>query len=258
MAMLEVKNCSIAFGGLKALSGLDFSLQAQELMGIIGPNGAGKTTFFNLLTGVYDPTEGEIFFDGTLVNPLVPHQINRLGVARTFQNIRLFPELSVLDNVRVAFHHRIRYSLWDSVLARRRFAEEEEQVRLEALRLLQGFNLEKHKDEKAKNLSYGDQRRLEMVRALATHPKLLLLDEPAARMNASEKRDLIQLIRKLHTELKLAILLIEHDMGVVMNLCPRLLVLDYGVPIAEGSPEEIRKNPKVIEAYLGQARTPHQ
>ncbi|HEX5034834.1 MAG TPA: ABC transporter ATP-binding protein, partial [bacterium] len=215
MALLEVKNCSIAFGGLKALSGLDFQLEGQELMGIIGPNGAGKTTFFNLLTGVYDPTEGEIFFEGSLINPLMPHQINRLGVARTFQNIRLFPELSVLDNVRVAFHHRIGYSLWDAVLLRRRFAEEEERIRLEALRLLDGFHLAKMKGEKAKNLSYGDQRRLEMVRALATHPKLLLLDEPAAGMNASEKRELIQLIRRLHGELKLAIILIEHDMSVV-------------------------------------------
>jgi len=251
MTLLEVKNCSIAFGGLKALSGLRFSLASEELMGIIGPNGAGKTTFFNLLTGVYDPSEGELLFEGTLLNPLKPQEINRLGIARTFQNIRLFPELSVFDNVRAACYYRIGYSLWDSVWAGKRFRDEEEKICAEVRGLLEEFHLLDLREERAKNLSYGDQRRLEMVRALATQPKLLLLDEPAAGMNASEKRALVDLIRRLHRELKLAILLIEHDMSVVMNLCPRILVLDYGIPIAEGSPEEIRNNPKVIEAYLG-------
>ncbi len=257
MTLLEVQHCSIAFGGLKALSGLNFSLNSQELMGIIGPNGAGKTTFFNLLTGVYDPSEGQLVFEGTLLNPLKPQEINRLGIARTFQNIRLFPELSVLDNVRAAFYHRAPYSLWDSVWAGKRYREVEEKISTEAQALLEEFHLLALRGERAKNLSYGDQRRLEMVRALATKPKLLLLDEPAAGMNASEKRALVDLIRRLHRELNLAILLIEHDMSVVMNLCPRILVLDYGIPIAEGGPEEIRNNPKVIEAYLGDGGKQH-
>lgn len=252
MTQLEVKNCGIQFGGLKALSNLNFNLKEEELLGIIGPNGAGKTTFFNLLTGVYDPTEGGIYFEGTWVTPLKPHQINHLGIARTFQNVRLFQDLTVLDNVRIAFYHHIRYSMLDVVLLKKSYYEEEEKIRSAALELLKRFHLEKFKDELAKNLPYGDQRRLEMVRALATEPKLLLLDEPAAGMNATEKKELVELIRHLHQELKLSIILIEHDMAVVMNLCPRIIVLDYGIPIAEGTPEEIRKNPKVIEAYLGE------
>jgi branched-chain amino acid transport system ATP-binding protein len=232
-------------------------MAAGELMAIIGPNGAGKTTFFNLLTGIYRPTEGGIHFEGRLLNPLKPHEINHLGIARTFQNIRLFPELSVLDNVRVAFHRHIAYSLWDAVLGRGKFHREEREILSQAEDLLGRFHLLEHKEELAKNLPYGFQRRLEMVRALATAPKLLLLDEPAAGTNPAEKRELIDLIRTLHRELGLAILLIEHDMSVVMNLCPRILVLDYGVPIAEGTPEKIRNDPKVIEAYLGESRAQH-
>jgi len=252
MSLLQVKDCGIEFGGLKALHDLNFALKGDELMGLIGPNGAGKTTFFNLLTGVYQPSSGEIIFDKTRLNELKPQQINRLGVARTFQNIRLFPELSVLDNVLCGFYHSIRYSLLDAVLDRGRFRQEEAQLREQAFALLEKFHLQDSAEELAKNLPYGSQRRLEMVRALATHPKLLLLDEPAAGMNSTEKAELIELIQRLHQELKLAVLLIEHDMGVVMKLCPRILVLDYGIPIAEGSPEEIRSNPKVIEAYLGE------
>lgn len=252
-AQLEVKNCGIHFGGLAALSNLNFSLGYPEILGVIGPNGAGKTTFFNLLSGIYNPTSGSIHFKNTLLNPLKPHQINHLGIARTFQNIRLFQNLSVLDNVRIAFNHRIAYSLFDTVLLKNNYKKEESEILEEAQSLLEAFELEDFQTELAKNLSYGDQRKLEIVRALATKPSLLLLDEPAAGMNAVEKRHLVDLIQKIYHERKISIILIEHDMAVVMNLCPRILVLDYGILIAEGSPEEIKSNPKVLEAYLGES-----
>ncbi|MCP5467676.1 MAG: ABC transporter ATP-binding protein [Deltaproteobacteria bacterium] len=252
--LLKVENCGIQFGGLKALDGLDFSLNSGELLGVIGPNGAGKTTFFNLLTGVYLPTDGSLFFKSNLLNQLKPHQINQLGISRTFQNIRLFLNLSVLDNVCIAFHQHIQYSLWDVICHRKKYIEEEKQIKAKALELLERFHLHETKNELAKNLSYGDQRRLEMVRALATRPQLLLLDEPAAGMNPTEKKELIELIRHLHQELNLAIILIEHDMSVMMQLCPRIIVLDYGVVIAEGTPEYIRQHPAVIKAYLGEKK----
>ncbi len=252
--LLKVEQCGIQFGGLKALEGLDFELKEGELLGVIGPNGAGKTTFFNLLTGVYPPSSGRLFFKEQLVTALKPHQINQAGISRTFQNIRLFLNLSVIDNVCVAFYQHIKYSLWDVIWQRKKYVEEEKQLKAKALELLTRFDLHKQKDELAKNLPYGDQRRLEMVRALATQPKLLLLDEPAAGMNPTEKKALIELIRHLHQELKLAIILIEHDMSVVMELCPRIIVLDYGVVIAEGEPDYIRQHPVVIEAYLGEKK----
>lgn len=251
MTLLKTNNLGISFGGLRAVGELNMEIGDNELVGLIGPNGAGKTTFFNLLTGVYMPTEGQIEFNGSPLVGKKPFQINNLGIARTFQNIRLFKELSVIDNVKIAFHSQMKYNFFQGVFRLPAYKKEEVDIERKAIKLLKVFSLDEVIREKASNLPYGRQRKLEIARALATNPKLLLLDEPAAGMNPSETAELMETIDLIRNKFNISILLIEHDMNLVMGICERIYVLDYGMIIANGTPNEIKNNPKVITAYLG-------
>ena len=250
--LLKVDNVSMVFGGLRAVSNLSMHIDEGELIGLIGPNGAGKTTAFNMITGVYTPTEGKVYFKGQQSSGKKSYQVTQMGMARTFQNIRLFSDLSVIDNVKIAYNMHVTYNLADAIVRDGKYLSEEEFITQKALDLLKIFHLEEEAHEVAKNLPYGKQRRLEIARALATEPKLLLLDEPAAGMNPQETKELMEMIRWIRKEFNLSILLIEHDMGLVMGVCERIYVLEYGMKIAEGTPDEIKQNARVIEAYLGE------
>lgn len=255
MSVLKVSNLSKTFGGITAVSDVNINVEKGEIIGLIGPNGAGKTTFFNLLTGIYSPTSGEIVYDlnkKVTTKDLKPYKTTHYGIARTFQNIRLFQNTSVLDNVLIGFHHDLRYGVASALFRLPSYYKSERSTLEEALKLLERFNLLDKKDELSKNLSYGDQRRLEIARALAAKPKLLLLDEPAAGMNPKETKELTDLIKLIREAFDLTVILIEHDMSLVMEVCERIFVFDYGTLIASGTPEEIQKNQRVIKAYLGE------
>lgn len=251
MALLEVKGLGIIFGGLHAVENFSLTLEKGSLYGLIGPNGAGKTTIFNLLTGVYKPTTGNFFLDGEKLNGKSPVEINKAGIARTFQNIRLFKNLSVLDNVKLGLHNQIKYSTIEGIFRLPRYFSAEKKMNNKAMELLKVFGLENEADTLADNLPYGKQRKLEIARALATNPKLLLLDEPAAGMNPSETQELMDTIRFVRDEFDMTILLIEHDMKLVSGICEEVTVLNFGEELAQGKTSEVLNNPEVIKAYLG-------
>ena len=251
MALLKVDNLGITFGGLRALDDVKIEIHPNEIIGLIGPNGAGKTTVFNLLTSVYAPSAGSIELEGVSIVGKKSFEIIKHGIARTFQNIRLFKDISVIDNIRIGYHNNANYGILAGILRFPSFWREEQKMTDAAMELLKMFNMEHLADHRAGSLPYGQQRKLEICRALATGPKLLLLDEPAAGMNPTETKELMQTIRFIRDHFQISVLLIEHDMSLVMELCERLVVLDYGVIIATGTPDEIKKNPKVIGAYLG-------
>ena len=249
--VLDVRNLGIDFGGLTAVDSFNVSLGPTEICGLIGPNGAGKTTIFNLLTGVYQPTRGSVLINGIDTKGMSTHKVTKLGIARTFQNIRLFKDISVIDNVKIAMDQSIHYNMMESILRLPRYWKEEAEVDQRAHELLKVVGLDDLAQSKARNLPYGQQRKLEIARALATKPKLLLLDEPAAGMNPSETAELTETIRRIRDEFNIAVLLIEHDMSLVIGICEGIAVLNFGRIIAKGTPDEIRNNPQVIEAYLG-------
>lgn len=249
--IVSLKNVCMYFGGIKAIDDVDFDVDKGKLFGIIGPNGAGKTTIFNVITGVYIPTSGEIYFRDKLLNKLMPHKIIHSGIARTFQNIRLFDEQTVLDNLKIAHFSHTRYGLLDVFLTSRRFKEEEERIEEESMEILEYLNLAHLADKKAGALPYGEQRRVEIARALSCHPEVLLLDEPAAGMNPAEIQELNQLILKIRDHYDLTIMVVEHQMRLVMEICEEILVLNFGKKLAIGKPDELKSNPAVLEAYLG-------